>query len=198
MYKKTCKKNGGGGRCSFSAICEKPGVAKIALHPSPTRMLINFRSWSQLMWLGDLMLDSLALLFQTVSGLRVDLVTKFGGGTWHCFCFHLFLKIQQGADKNPPPSNSLRWSTALFPPCIGRVAWRLVASTPAAQSQLGGRERWTMICRHDSCISRNCPPDRRHGSRQGWAIASNDQFADVDMQGSAALRFSFRYLAHRS
>ena len=67
------------------------------------------------------MLDNLALLFQTVSGLRVDLVAKFGGGTCYCFCFYLFLKIQQRADDSPTPSNSLRWSTALFTPRVGRV-----------------------------------------------------------------------------
>ena len=42
--------------------------------------------------------------------------------------------------------------------CARRRAW-----SPAGQHQPGGRERWTMIGRHDSWVSRNCPPDRRHG-----------------------------------
>ena len=96
------------------------------------------------------LLDNLALLFQTVSGLRVDLVAKFGGGTCYCFCCYLFLKIQQRADNSPTPPIHCAGQQLYSRPASAECAWRLVASTPAAQSQPGCRESWTMICRHDS------------------------------------------------
>ena len=101
--------------------------------PPPTRRLINFRSWSQLMWLGDLMLDNLALLFQTVSGLRVDLVAKFGGGTCYCFCFYLYIKIQQRPDDSPPPPHPIH--------CAGQQLYSRHASAEWPDAWSPARQR---------------------------------------------------------